>query len=274
MTYYADLDVSTIDELPPGRTPILTKLVSDARREEVIGRVREAALTGRQVYWVCPLIEESETLQLQTAVETYETLVAALPELNVGLVHGRLAPAEKAAVMDAFTRNEVQLLVATTVIEVGVDVPNASLMVIEHAERFGLEQFDQLERVIFLQHQGHLRDALDHLFDERGQQVRPDRIDDAQAQRPDQRVFALFGDFLDGERLLENALSLRDDLFADRRDTHFAGAALEDLDVELVFELFDRHRQCRLADETRFGGPAEVPLAGDRDDVFQFGERH
>ncbi|WP_459717962.1 ATP-dependent DNA helicase RecG [Paraburkholderia sp. 2C] len=144
MTYYADLDVSTIDELPPGRTPILTKLISDARREEVIGRVREAALTGRQVYWVCPLIEESETLQLQTAVETYETLVAALPELKVGLVHGRLAPAEKAAVMDAFTRNEVQLLVATTVIEVGVDVPNASLMVIEHAERFGLAQLHQL----------------------------------------------------------------------------------------------------------------------------------
>ncbi|WP_213297492.1 ATP-dependent DNA helicase RecG [Paraburkholderia sacchari] len=144
MTYYADLDVSTIDELPPGRTPILTKLISDARREEVIARVRAAALTGRQVYWVCPLIEESETLQLQTAVETYETLVAALPELTVGLVHGRLASADKAAVMDAFSRNEVQLLVATTVIEVGVDVPNASLMVIEHAERFGLAQLHQL----------------------------------------------------------------------------------------------------------------------------------
>jgi ATP-dependent DNA helicase RecG len=144
MTYYADLDVSTIDELPPGRTPIVTKLVSDARREEVVARVREAALVGRQVYWVCPLIEESETLQLQTAVETYETLAAALPELRVGLVHGRLAPAEKAAVMDAFSRNEIQLLVATTVIEVGVDVPNASLMVIEHAERFGLAQLHQL----------------------------------------------------------------------------------------------------------------------------------
>ncbi len=144
MTYYADLDVSTIDELPPGRTPILTKLVSDARREEVIARVRAAALTGRQVYWVCPLIEESETLQLQTAVETYETLVAALPELSVGLVHGRLSSTDKAAVMDAFSRNEVQLLVATTVIEVGVDVPNASLMVIEHAERFGLAQLHQL----------------------------------------------------------------------------------------------------------------------------------
>ncbi len=144
MTYYADLEVSTIDELPPGRTPVLTRVVGDARREEVIARVREAALTGRQVYWVCPLIEESETLQLQTAVETYETLAAALPELKVGLVHGRLSPADKAAVMEAFTRNEVQLLVATTVIEVGVDVPNASLMVIEHAERFGLAQLHQL----------------------------------------------------------------------------------------------------------------------------------
>ncbi|RQS67918.1 ATP-dependent DNA helicase RecG [Burkholderia sp. Bp8963] len=144
MTYYADLEVSTIDELPPGRTPVLTRVVGDARRDEVIARVREAALTGRQVYWVCPLIEESETLQLQTAVETYETLVAALPELQVGLVHGRLSPADKATVMDAFTRNDVQLLVATTVIEVGVDVPNASLMVIDHAERFGLAQLHQL----------------------------------------------------------------------------------------------------------------------------------
>jgi len=144
MTYYADLDVSTIDELPPGRTPIVTKLVSDTRRDEVVARVREAALTGRQVYWVCPLIEESETLQLQTAVETFEKLAAALPELRVGLVHGRLPPVEKAAVMEAFAGNEVQLLVATTVIEVGVDVPNASLMVIEHAERFGLAQLHQL----------------------------------------------------------------------------------------------------------------------------------
>jgi ATP-dependent DNA helicase RecG len=144
MTYYADLDVSTIDELPPGRTPILTKLVADARRDEVIARVRQAALSGRQVYWVCPLIEESEALQLQTAVDTYETLVAALPELRVGLVHGRLAPADKAAVMDGFSRNDIHLLVATTVIEVGVDVPNASLMVIEHAERFGLAQLHQL----------------------------------------------------------------------------------------------------------------------------------
>jgi ATP-dependent DNA helicase RecG len=144
MSYMADLDVSVLDELPPGRTPIRTYLVADTRRDEVIARVRDACLEGRQAYWVCPLIEESETLQLQTAVDTYDTLAAELPELRVGLVHGRLKPDEKAQVMDAFIRNEVQLLVATTVIEVGVDVPNASLMVIEHAERFGLAQLHQL----------------------------------------------------------------------------------------------------------------------------------
>ena len=144
MTYYADLDVSTIDELPPGRTPVLTKLIADSRRDEVIERVREAALAGRQIYWVCPLIEESEALQLQTAVDTFDTLASALPELRIGLVHGRLATADKAAAMAAFAANEVQLLVATTVIEVGVDIPNASLMVIEHAERFGLSQLHQL----------------------------------------------------------------------------------------------------------------------------------
>ncbi len=144
MSYYADLDVSTIDTLPPGRTPVLTKLVNAQRRAEVIARVRQAALAGRQVYWVCPLIEESEALQLQTAVDTCETLAAALPELTIGLLHGRLSTAEKAAVMDAFTQQQIQLLVATTVIEVGVDVPNASLMVIEHAERFGLAQLHQL----------------------------------------------------------------------------------------------------------------------------------
>lgn len=144
MTYYADLDVSVIDELPPGRSPVVTRLVNDARRGEVIERVHHAAAQGRQVYWVCPLIEESEALQLQTAQETYETLAAALPELQVGLVHGRLPPAEKAAVMEAFAANRLQVLVATTVIEVGVDVPNASLMVIEHAERFGLAQLHQL----------------------------------------------------------------------------------------------------------------------------------
>jgi ATP-dependent DNA helicase RecG len=144
MSYMADLDVSVLDELPPGRTPIVTRLVSDKRRDEVIGRVRDACREGRQAYWVCPLIEESEALQLQTAQDTWETLTAELPELKVGLVHGRLKAAEKAAVMEAFVRNDIQLLVATTVIEVGVDVPNASLMVIEHAERFGLAQLHQL----------------------------------------------------------------------------------------------------------------------------------
>jgi ATP-dependent DNA helicase RecG len=144
MSYYADLDVSVIDELPPGRTPVLTKLLSDTRRNEVIRRVRDACLDGRQAYWVCPLIEESEVLQLQTAIDTYQGLLATFPELNVGLVHGRLPNQEKANVMAAFQANAIQLLVATTVIEVGLDVPNASLMVIEHAERMGLSQLHQL----------------------------------------------------------------------------------------------------------------------------------
>lgn len=144
MTYYADLEVSVIDELPPGRTPILTRIVDQGRREEVIERIRAAALEGRQTYWVCPLIEESEALQLQTATDTHALLAAALPELEVALVHGRMKPAEKQEVMERFTRGSVHLLVATTVIEVGVDVPNASLMVIEHAERFGLSQLHQL----------------------------------------------------------------------------------------------------------------------------------
>jgi ATP-dependent DNA helicase RecG len=144
MTYYADLEVSVIDELPPGRTPIVTRIIDQNRRDEVIERVHAAAQEGRQVYWVCPLIEESEALQLQTATDTHATLVEALPDLQVGLVHGRLKPAEKQIVMDAFIRGQIHVLVATTVIEVGVDVPNASLMVIEHAERFGLSQLHQL----------------------------------------------------------------------------------------------------------------------------------
>ncbi|MGX8881590.1 ATP-dependent DNA helicase RecG [Methylovorus sp. SPW-M1] len=144
MSYFADLDVSVIDELPPGRTPVVTKLVSDARREEVFERVRAACSQGRQAYWVCPLIEESEALQLQTAVDTHLALQEAFPELQVGLVHGRMKPADKQAVMQAFAANQIHLLVATTVIEVGVDVPNASLMVIEHAERMGLSQLHQL----------------------------------------------------------------------------------------------------------------------------------
>ena len=144
MSYYADLDVSVLDELPPGRTPVKTKLVSDARRDEVIARVRSAVANGRQAYWVCPLIEESEKLQLQTALDTFSALSEELDDLRIGLVHGRLKSDEKAAAMAAFAAGEIDVLVATTVIEVGVDVPNASLMVIEHAERFGLSQLHQL----------------------------------------------------------------------------------------------------------------------------------
>jgi ATP-dependent DNA helicase RecG len=144
MTYYADLDVSVIDELPPGRKPITTKVVKATRRDEVISGLQSWLSKGLQAYWVCPLIEESEALQLQTAVESFEQLTQALPNFKVGLVHGRLKAEEKAAVMAAFKANEIQLLVATTVIEVGVDVPNAALMVIEHAERFGYAQIHQL----------------------------------------------------------------------------------------------------------------------------------
>jgi ATP-dependent DNA helicase RecG len=145
MSYYADLDVSTLDELPPGRTPIVTKLVADHRRDEVIDRIQSQIAQGRQVYWVCPLIEESEAVDLRNATETREELAGTLGEpVHVGLLHSRMPTAEKQAVMAAFTANEIQVLVSTTVIEVGVDVPNASLMVIEHAERFGLSQLHQL----------------------------------------------------------------------------------------------------------------------------------
>jgi ATP-dependent DNA helicase RecG len=144
MSYYADLDVSTLDELPPGRTAIVTKVVHESRRDEVIGRIRGQLAQGRQIYWVCPLIEESEALDLSNATETHAQLSAALPGLVVGLLHSRLTAPEKKAVMAQFTSGEMGVLVSTTVIEVGVDVPNASLMVIEHAERFGLSQLHQL----------------------------------------------------------------------------------------------------------------------------------
>jgi len=144
MSYYADLDVSTIDELPPGRTPIVTKVVSDQRRHEVIERIRAQVAQGRQVYWVCPLIEESEALDLSNATATHAELSEALSGTLVGLLHSRMPVAEKKAVMSLFTSGHMGVLVSTTVIEVGVDVPNASLMVIEHAERFGLSQLHQL----------------------------------------------------------------------------------------------------------------------------------
>lgn len=152
MSYYADLDVSTIDELPPGRTPVLTKLVNESRRAEVVERIRHQIGQGRQIYWVCPLIEESEALDLSNATQTHAQLQASLQGTQtpggqaavVGLLHSRMPTEEKKAVMAAFVQGQMALLVSTTVIEVGVDVPNASLMVIEHAERFGLSQLHQL----------------------------------------------------------------------------------------------------------------------------------
>ncbi|MCF8204783.1 MAG: ATP-dependent DNA helicase RecG [Methylotenera sp.] len=144
MTYFADLDVSTIDELPPGRSPIVTKVFTDSKRDDVIDKIRMAVADGAQVYWVCPLVEESEAVDLRNATETHEELAATLAGTKVGLLHGRMSPADKAAVMAEFSSGQMRVLVATTVIEVGVDVPNASLMVIEHAERFGLAQLHQL----------------------------------------------------------------------------------------------------------------------------------
>ena len=144
MTAYADLDISVIDELPPGRTPVKTVVVPEQRRDEVVVRIVQSCREGRQVYWVCPLIEESEELRSQAAEETHAALTAALPEIKVGLVHGRMTPAKKDEVMASFKNGKTQLLVATTVIEVGVDVPNATLMVVENAERMGLAQLHQL----------------------------------------------------------------------------------------------------------------------------------
>jgi len=144
MSAYADLDVSVIDELPPGRQPVTTLALPDNRRPEVIARVRQACLEGRQAYWVCTLIEESEVLECQAAEVTWQELQEALPELTIALVHGRMKPAEKAQIMADFKAGVSQLLVATTVIEVGVDVPNASLMIIDNAERLGLAQLHQL----------------------------------------------------------------------------------------------------------------------------------
>ena len=144
MTAYADLDVSVIDELPPGRTAVRTVVLADTRRDQVVLRIREACRGGRQAYWVCPLIDESEEMPFQAAEETAAALAAALPEIRVGLIHGRMAGAAKESTMRLFQHGEIQLLVATTVIEVGVDVPNATLMVIENAERMGLAQLHQL----------------------------------------------------------------------------------------------------------------------------------
>jgi ATP-dependent DNA helicase RecG len=144
MSYLADVDVSVIDALPPGRRPVVTKLVATRRREEVMQRIRADVAAGRQSYWVCPLIEASEAVEAAAATETYQRIVELLPGLRIGLLHGQLPSAVKAEVMQRFTERQLDVLVATTVVEVGVDVPNATLMVIEHAERFGLAQLHQL----------------------------------------------------------------------------------------------------------------------------------
>jgi ATP-dependent DNA helicase RecG len=144
MSYLADVDVSVIDEMPPGRRPVITKLVSLRRRDDVMARIRADVRAGRQAYWVCPLVEASDAVEATAATETRERLAQLLPELRLGLLHGQLSAAEKSAAMAAFVAREIDVLVATTVIEVGVDVPNASLMVVEHAERFGLAQLHQL----------------------------------------------------------------------------------------------------------------------------------
>jgi ATP-dependent DNA helicase RecG len=144
MTAYADLDVSVIDELPPGREPVQTVVLAEQRRDEVVLRIRNACLQGRQAYWVCPLIDAAEDLPFEAAEATAQALAAALPNLVVGLVHGRMPPSAKEHTMQRFKAGQIQLLVATTVIEVGVDVPNATLMVIENAERMGLAQLHQL----------------------------------------------------------------------------------------------------------------------------------
>jgi ATP-dependent DNA helicase RecG len=144
MTIYADLDISVIDELPPNRQPVNTVVISTAKRDEVIARIAQACVQGRQVYWVCTLIDESEVLQCEAATDTSVYLAEKLEGIKVGLIHGRLKPQEKDSIMSAFKSGEIQLLVATTVIEVGVDVPNASLMIIENAERLGLFQLHQL----------------------------------------------------------------------------------------------------------------------------------
>lgn len=144
MTIYADLDISIIDELPPGRTPVTTVVIPNTRRDQVIERIEQACLTGKQIYWVCTLVEESEILSAQAAEVTYRELQQLLPNITVGLVHGKMKPQQKQQIMQAFKQGEIQLLIATTVIEVGVDVPNASLMIIENAERLGLSQLHQL----------------------------------------------------------------------------------------------------------------------------------
>jgi len=144
MSYFADMDISTIDELPPGRQKIKTKLIADSRRQEFLSIIERHCKEGNQVYWVCPLIEESETLQLETVENTFAEITSMLSYIKVGLIHGRMKSKEKEIIMQKFKSGDIQILVATTVIEVGVDIPNATMMIIENAERMGLSQLHQL----------------------------------------------------------------------------------------------------------------------------------
>jgi ATP-dependent DNA helicase RecG len=236
-----------IDELPPGRPPVTTRRFSAARRAEVLARIREACTEGQQAYWVCPVIEESKE-GVQTAVETYERLRGELAGLDVGLLHGRLSPAEKAAVMQRFTTGQSQLLVCTTVIEVGVDVPNASLMVIESAERFGLAQLHQLRGRIG---RGARESVCILLFGEGLAQTAKDRLDIILKSRDGfeiaQRDLELRGpgEYL-GERQSGEPL-LR---FADLdRDHDLVGQA-----IEAAAEMLERHPAAARAHVERWLG--------------------
>ena len=173
MTYLADLDVSVIDQLPPGRQPVATKLVARRRRDEVLQKIRAEVAAGRQAYWVCPMIEEGEDGEASAATRVYDDTRAALPELRIGLLHGSMAPSERSAAMQAFVDGQTDVLVATTVVEVGVDIPNANLMVIEHAERFGLATLHQLRGRIG---RGAQRGACVLLYDEPLSEVARERL--------------------------------------------------------------------------------------------------
>ena len=251
MTLFADLDISTIDVLPPGRLPVQTRLFSDARRDAVIARIREQTGLGRQAYWVCPLVEESETLDLQNATATHQLLSAALPGQKVGLLHGRMKAAEKAAVMALFNAGQMAVLVATTVIEVGVDVPNASLMVIDHAERFGLSQLHQLRGRIG---RGHVASTCvllygDHLSDTGKARLRAmlETSDGFEIARRDLEIRGP-GEFL-GERQSGAALLRFADLVLDEEWLQRARSA--------AIELLDHHPDAAARHVARWLGSRE-----------------
>ncbi|MEW5973835.1 MAG: helicase-related protein, partial [Pseudomonadota bacterium] len=221
MTAYADLDVSVLDELPPGRTPVHTAAVPDTRRDEVMERLGHACRAGRQAYWVCTLIEESEKLEAKAAEEAHRSLSEALPDLRIGLVHGRMRSREKEDVMRAFKVGRLDILVATTVIEVGVDVPNASLMIIDNAERLGLAQLHQLRGRVG---RGSVESSCVLLFSPPLSQVAKERL-------------AVMRETNDGFRIAEKDLELRGPgEFLGTQQTGLARLRFADLarDAELI----------------------------------------